>query len=98
MNDLAIIENGTVVVDKEGRIHWVGPTAEEPSEFKDAQFEMDVDMQGKGCVLPGFVDGHTHPVWAGDRVHEFEMKIGGTVPSPSSHDDPAHELQFMHGI
>ena len=27
------------------------------------------------CVLPGLVDGHTHPVFAGDRVHEFAMKV-----------------------
>ena len=26
---------------------------------------------------PGLVDGHTHPVWAGDRVHEFAMKLAG---------------------
>lgn len=25
--------------------------------------------------LPGLVDAHTHPVWAGDRVHEFAMKV-----------------------
>lgn len=31
------------------------------------------------CVLPGFVDGHTHPVWAGDRVHEFCMKLSGAT-------------------
>ncbi|XP_077083879.1 putative imidazolonepropionase isoform X2 [Siphateles boraxobius] len=29
------------------------------------------------CVLPGLVDAHTHPVWAGDRVHEFAMKLAG---------------------
>ena len=29
------------------------------------------------CALPGFVDGHTHPVWSGDRVHEFAMKLAG---------------------
>ena len=27
------------------------------------------------CVLPGFIDSHTHPVWEGDRVHEFQMKV-----------------------
>ena len=26
-------------------------------------------------MLVGFVDGHTHPVWSGDRVHEFAMKV-----------------------
>jgi len=28
-------------------------------------------------VIPGFCDAHTHPVWSGDRVHEFVMKIEG---------------------
>jgi hypothetical protein len=31
------------------------------------------------CVLPGLVDAHTHPVWAGDRVHEFSMKLAGAT-------------------
>ena len=37
-------------------------------------FEKVVDVGGKSLV-PGFVDGHTHPVWAGERVHEFAMKV-----------------------
>ncbi|CAJ0951715.1 unnamed protein product [Ranitomeya imitator] len=37
-----------------------------------------IDCSGK-CVLPGFVDAHTHPVWAGDRVHEFAMKLAGAT-------------------
>lgn len=40
----------------------------------------DKDLDGSGmCVLPGLVDGHTHPVWAGDRVHEFAMKLAGAT-------------------
>ena len=27
-------------------------------------------------MIPGLVDAHTHPVWEGDRVHEFAMKVG----------------------
>ena len=37
-----------------------------------------VDAGGQ-AVIPGFVDGHTHPVWAGDRVHEFAMKLAGAT-------------------
>lgn len=33
-----------------------------------------IDCSGMS-VLPGLVDGHTHPVFAGDRVHEFAMKV-----------------------
>ena len=33
-------------------------------------------VSANGCsVLPGFVDAHTHPVWVGDRVNEFAMKV-----------------------
>lgn len=38
----------------------------------------EVDASGT-CILPGLVDGHTHPVWAGDRVHEFKMKLAGAT-------------------
>ncbi|VDP94487.1 unnamed protein product, partial [Echinostoma caproni] len=33
-----------------------------------------IDCKG-GCVIPGFVDAHTHPAWAGDRLHEFTLKV-----------------------
>ena len=32
-----------------------------------------------GCVLSGLVDGHTHPVWSGDRVHEFKAMLAGAT-------------------
>lgn len=35
-----------------------------------------IDAEGK-CIIPGFVDAHTHSVWDGDRVHEFAMKLAG---------------------
>ena len=35
-------------------------------------------LDASGCaVLPGFVDPHTHVIWAGDRAAEFEMKMAG---------------------
>ena len=37
-----------------------------------------VDCNG-GSVLPGFIDAHTHPVFAGDRVNEFAMKLDGAT-------------------
>ncbi len=40
-------------------------------------FEQIIDASGS-CLLPGLVDAHTHPVWAGDRVHEFSMKVKGS--------------------
>ncbi|TGZ68344.1 hypothetical protein CRM22_004313 [Opisthorchis felineus] len=35
-----------------------------------------IDCNG-GCVIPGLIDAHTHPVWAGDRLHEFTLKLKG---------------------
>lgn len=61
----------------DGRIDWVGPATDDPSTADDT-FDQDLFMEGK-CIVPGLVDGHTHPVWSGDRVHEFELKIGGAV-------------------
>jgi imidazolonepropionase len=76
MNTVAVIENGGVVIGADGRILLVGPSAEVAERTKHDTFERDVDATGK-CVLPGFVDAHTHPVWSGDRCHEFHMKLAG---------------------
>eukprot|EP01086_Lenisia_limosa_P017759 TRINITY_DN9186_c0_g1_i1.p1 TRINITY_DN9186_c0_g1~~TRINITY_DN9186_c0_g1_i1.p1 ORF type:complete len:429 (-),score=148.66 TRINITY_DN9186_c0_g1_i1:30-1154(-) len=43
-----------------------------------AEFEEVFDATGKS-IIPGLVDGHTHPVFAGDRVHEFAMKLAGAT-------------------
>src|SRR4029079_2528730 len=37
------------------------------------------ELDGRGlCAVPGLVDCHTHPAWAGDRVHEFSLRAGGS--------------------
>lgn len=41
-------------------------------------YQYEIDASGT-CILPGLVDGHTHPVWAGDRVHEFKLKLAGAT-------------------
>ena len=46
------------------------------NKIKNASFDHVYDATGKS-IIPGLVDGHTHPVWAGDRVHEFAMKLAG---------------------
>ncbi|ORY48198.1 imidazolonepropionase [Rhizoclosmatium globosum] len=80
MNDLAIKANASIVVAHDGKIAAVG-TEEELLKldwYKTATFEKDVNAEGKS-ILPGFCDGHSHPVWAGDRVHEFELKLAGAT-------------------
>ena len=77
-NQIAIIPNGSVLVGSDGRIAKVG-TSKEVDEFlskSGGTVQKEIDATGK-CILPGFVDGHTHPVWAGDRAHEFILKLNG---------------------
>ena len=69
---LGIIPNGAVLV-RGGKIAAVGSTAELRADFPD---EPSLDAGGK-VVMPGFVDPHTHLVWAGDRAAEFEMRLEG---------------------
>ena len=52
----------------------MGPDAEIENRYAKSSFERVLDVSGK-TIVPGLVDAHTHPVWAGDRVHEFAMKV-----------------------
>lgn len=68
----------SVAVGVDGRIAAVGPDASVLATLgvDESAFAAVVDAAG-GCVLPGLVDAHTHPVWAGDRVGEFALKLAG---------------------
>ena len=57
------------VVD-DGLIAWVGSAADAPAA------DERVDVEGR-AVIPGFVDSHTHVVFAGDRSAEFEARMAG---------------------
>ena len=72
MRQLGIIENGAVAV-KNGKIIDVGKTEKINSKYKS---ENVINAYGK-LVAPGFVDAHTHLVFAGSREDEFEMKLEG---------------------
>jgi imidazolonepropionase len=63
------LRDAAIVLDEE-RVLWVGPSADAPSadEFIDA---------GGRAVVPGFVDSHTHLVFAGERSEEFEARMAG---------------------
>ncbi|EGG25124.1 imidazolonepropionase [Cavenderia fasciculata] len=78
MSNVEIIENGSLIVDEKGVIVDVGKEQDIGPKYRDAEFERVIDASGKS-VIPGFVDGHTHPVFAGDRVHEFAMKLAGAT-------------------
>ncbi len=72
MQDLGIIENGAVAIST-GKIVAVGKSADILREFESENL---IDAHGK-VVSPGFVECHTHIVFAGDRLNEFELKIKG---------------------
>jgi imidazolonepropionase len=70
---LGRIPNGALAA-REGRVVWVG----EDREF-ESQVTLDgdlLDAQG-ACVIPGLVDAHTHPVFAGSRADEFLERVSG---------------------
>jgi imidazolonepropionase len=69
---LDIIENGAVLLRGE-TIEVVGNTHNLLNKYPH---EETLDAKGK-VVMPGFVDPHTHLVWAGDRAAEFEMRLQG---------------------
>lgn len=70
MSELNVIQDGAVSI-QDGEIAWVGPTDELRGKSGP-----DFDASGK-VVLPGFVDSHTHAVFAGTRADEFEWRIKG---------------------
>jgi imidazolonepropionase len=73
MLELGTIRNGALAI-KDGRIVAVGKTPEIAKVYKA---ENIVSASGK-TVLPGFIDPHTHLVFAGSREDEFQMRVEGT--------------------
>lgn len=70
--DLGIIKDGAVAV-ADGKFAAAGKESEVLKNFS-ADLILDA---GGNSVVPGFVDPHTHIVFAGDRLNEFELKIKG---------------------
>ena len=65
----SVLRGAAVVVEGE-RISWIGPAGQAP------QTDEICDAEGR-AVLPGWVDSHTHLVFAGDRTAEFEARMAG---------------------
>ena len=75
LRELSIVADGGLFI-RDGLIERVG-TSSEIEALIDAGTEV-VDAQGR-VVLPGFVDAHTHPVFGGTRVDEFEERSKGAT-------------------
>ncbi|HEY6328671.1 MAG TPA: amidohydrolase family protein, partial [Blastocatellia bacterium] len=74
MRQLGIIQDGAVLVEGT-TISAVGTAAELGSTGPDTEI-----IDATGCVvMPGFVDAHTHPVFAGTREDEYEMRATGAT-------------------
>jgi len=74
LSELGIIEDGAVLT-RGGIIHRVGRTRELEAEARRLKAEA-VDCKGR-VVMPGFVDCHTHLVFAGHRAQDYELRLRG---------------------
>ncbi|HEY3292677.1 MAG TPA: imidazolonepropionase [Candidatus Nanopelagicaceae bacterium] len=68
---LGIIQDAAFLIEK-GNITWVGESSSAPR----AEVRNRIDAQGR-CIIPGFVDSHTHLIFAGDRSAEFGARMRG---------------------
>ena len=69
---LGIVDDAAVAI-VDGFVEWVGPDGALPGEYASLD-----ELDGRGAaVVPGFVDAHTHVVFAGDRAEEFAMRAEG---------------------
>src|SRR5688572_21798743 len=70
---LGIVRDAAVVIEHD-LVAWVGPAA--ALEVPEGAVTETVDVGG-AAVIPGFVDSHSHLVFAGDRAAEFEARMAG---------------------
>jgi imidazolonepropionase len=75
MRELSIVRDGAMLI-RDGRIEQIDSGSAIERLITP---EHTVVNAGGRVVLPGFVDAHTHPVFAGDRVDEYEKRAGGAT-------------------
>jgi imidazolonepropionase len=71
MRELGVIRDGALIV-RDGLVEYAGPRREIDSQ-------LPIIDAGNRVVMPGFVDAHTHPVFAGNRADEFEKRSSGVT-------------------
>lgn len=72
--DYGLIPDASIAV-RDGRIDWVGASADRPAEYNDWQEE----PLGGRLVTPALIDCHTHLVFGGNRAQEFEQRLKGAT-------------------
>jgi imidazolonepropionase len=75
LGDVAIIDDAALLIE-DGRIVATGPHLQVKSKISPQSKIIDAERR---CVTPGFVDAHTHLVFAGNRAAEFEQRIAGAT-------------------
>ena len=72
MSELSVLKDAVLAISG-GRIDWVGTKSD---WLGSAAATIDL---GGVAVLPGLIDPHTHAVWAGDRLADFEARVAGAT-------------------
>lgn len=74
------LTDAAVIIDG-GRVAWVGAAVDAATAIAELGLgplsEIDKQSAGGACVIPGFVDSHSHVVFGGDRAAEFEARMAG---------------------
>ena len=98
---LGLVDKGAIAV-KNGRIAYAGPEADLPAALKNGEI---TDVGGR-WVTPGLIDCHTHLIYAGNRAHEFELRLrgagyeeiaraGGGIVSTVKHSREADQAELV---
>jgi imidazolonepropionase len=98
---LGLVEKGAIAV-KNGRIAYAGPEADLPADLQKG----DVTDVGGRWITPGLIDCHTHLIYAGNRAHEFELRLrgagyeeiaraGGGIVSTVKHSRAADQAELV---
>jgi imidazolonepropionase len=74
---LGILRNAALVFHPKKGVVWSGPESSLPKQFKAKPWKQK-DCRGL-TAYPGLVDPHTHPVFAGNRAHEFALRMAGAT-------------------
>lgn len=78
LGELELINNAAMLFDS--TIHWFGAEADLNEYVSANSISIDETINANGrCVLPGFVDSHTHIVFGGDRANEFGQRLRGAT-------------------